>query len=293
VAAPFVNRAFGIDHPLIVVRDLGSSAERLAALGFTVTPRGRHPWGTHARLAVFPGGLLELMTIGDAQAVDTNTVDRQLFGTLVRDFQARHEGVAMMALHATDLDRDMATAKRRGLALDGVIDFRRAVRLPDGTEDEAVVRLGMMRAPTRPGLSLFLCQQLKRQFLEVPAWMAHANGATRLFGVTYLDDETRSAEARARAVWGEPIGPEAWSSPGGLVEVVTAKSFRHRFPGQAPSDDMMARAPGIVGVTVMVESLERAEPIVRAACPEARRARERLHVPAGYLGDTVIEFLEG
>jgi hypothetical protein len=174
-----------------------------------------------------------------------------------------------------------------------VIDFRRAVRLPDGTEDEAVVRLAMLIDRARPGLSLFLCQQLKRQFLEVPAWMVHANGAARLFGVTYLDDDARAAERHARAVWGEPIGPEAWSSPGGLVEVVTAKSFRHRFPGRSPSEDMLARAPGIVAVTVMVANLDGAEAIVRAACPEARREHGRLQVPAGYLGDTVIEFIEG
>lgn len=293
MAAPFSNRAFGIDHTLIAVSDLDGAAERLAALGFTLTPRGRHPWGTHNRLAVFPGGLLELMTIGDPAAVDDNTVDRRLFGTLIRDFQSRHTGVAMLALHASDLERDMDAALRRGLAIDGVIEFRRAVRLPDGTDDEAVVRLAMMTDQRRPGLSLFLCQQVKRHFVEVPAWMAHPNGASRLFGVTYLDDEARAAEGRARMVWGEPIGPEAWSSPGGLVEVVSAKSFRHRFPGQGPSVDMLARAPGIVAVTVMVESLDRAEPIVRAVCAEARRERSRLQVSAGYLGDTVIEFLEG
>jgi hypothetical protein len=56
---------------------------------------------------------------------------------------------------------------------------------------------------------------------------------------------------------------------------------------------MLARAPGIVAVTVMVDSLDRAEAIVRRACPEAHRERGRLQVPAGYLGDTVIEFLAG
>jgi hypothetical protein len=293
MAPPFSNRAFGIDHPLITVGDLDAAAERLAALGFTVTPLGRHPWGTHNRLAVFPGDLLELMTIGDPAAVDGNTIDRQLFGTLIRDFRSRHTGVAMMALHATDLDRDLIEAQRRGLVVDGVIDFRRVVRLPDGTDDEAVVRLAMMIDRRRPGLSLFLCQQVKRHFVEVPAWMAHPNGASRLFGITYLDDEARAAEQRARMVWGEPIGPEAWSSPGGLVEVVTAKSFRHRLSGWSPSADMLARAPGIVAVTVMVDSLDRAEAIVRRACPEAHRERGRLQVPAGYLGDTVIEFLAG
>jgi len=36
----------GIDHPLVVVRDLMTVADRYGALGFAPRPLGRHPWVT-------------------------------------------------------------------------------------------------------------------------------------------------------------------------------------------------------------------------------------------------------
>jgi hypothetical protein len=248
--ASFANGPFGIDHPLVVVRDLDAAADALAALGFTVTPRGRHPWGTHNRLALFPGGLLELMTLGEPEAVETNGVDHGLFGRHVARFLDRHgEGVCMLALHSIDLDCDIEAAQSRGLRVDGVIDFRRPVTLPGGTRDEAVVRLAMLTDRQNPHLSLFLCQQLKRGLVEVPAWTAHPNGASRLAGVTYLDDGAGAAARRASAVWGAPISPGRWATAGGYVDVVDAAMFEVRF-GTPPSAALIRRAPAIGAIAV-------------------------------------------
>ena len=120
---------------------------RLAALGFVVTPLGRHPWGTHNRLALFAGGLLELMTIGDSAAVDDGTVDHFLFGRPVRAALAESEGIAMVALHSTDLERDIAAAH---VPMTGIIDFRRPLTLPDGSHDEAIVKLAMLSDAAHP-----------------------------------------------------------------------------------------------------------------------------------------------
>ena len=291
--ADFVNGPFGIDHPLVTVRDLDAAAAKLEALGFVVTPRGRHPWGTHNRLALFPGGLLELITIGDQAAVERGDVDRGLFGRLVRDFMARAEGVGMLALHSTDLDVDTAAAEARGIEIAGVIDFRRPVRLPDGSDDVAVVRLAMLTDPVRPQLSFFLCQQMKRALVEVPAWRDHANTARRLFGITYLDDESGSAVRRAEAIWGPCWAPQCWASAGGTVEVVTPSSFQARFPGLELSPAMLARRPAPIAVSVLVEDLSAAADFVRRAAPEARFSEEHIQIPASYLADTIIEFVAG
>lgn len=289
----FINGSFGIDHPLITVGDLDAAAAKLAALGFVVTPRGRHPWGTHNRLALFPGGLLELISIGEPDAVETNEVDHQMFGTLVRDFQGRAQGISMVALHSTGLEADIGMAEARGAAVTGTIDFRRPVTLPDGTTDVAVVRLAMLTDRAHPQLSFFLCQQMKRALVEVPAWRAHPNGALRLAGLTYLDEAAGLAERRLSTIWGRPDAPQRWASAGGSVEVVTPERFAARFAGLEPSAAMLARRPAAVAVTVLVPSLEHVTTFARAATPDAIVTPERVLIPSSYLADTVVEFVAG
>jgi hypothetical protein len=43
----------GIDHPLVLVRDIEAAAARYRTLGFDTTPTGRHPWGTSTSLIMF------------------------------------------------------------------------------------------------------------------------------------------------------------------------------------------------------------------------------------------------
>lgn len=284
----FVNASFGIDHPLLTVADLDDAAARLEALGFVVTPRGHHPWGTHNRLALFPGGLLELITIGDDKAVDDGAVDHLLFGRRVRQALAEAEGISMVALHSADLDADTAAAR---VAVNGLIDFRRPVTLPDGSKDEAVVRLAMLTDEAHPRLSNFLCQQMKRGLVEVAEWRQHANSAKRLYGVTYLDDAEGSAERRARALWGNAIEPGRYQSAGGTVDVVRPEMFAARFPGLDLTPSQMKRRPAAIAVTVLVGDVDQARRFVTKAVPQSKDKGTRLLVPATYLADTIIEFV--
>src|SRR5205807_10094623 len=47
----------GIDHLVIVVKDLPQAAKDYEQLGFTVVPGGRHPVGTHNALIAFADGV--------------------------------------------------------------------------------------------------------------------------------------------------------------------------------------------------------------------------------------------
>jgi Glyoxalase-like domain len=60
-----MSHFLGIDHPLVVVRDLHAVAERYVALGFSTCPPGRHPWGTSMRVVQFEGCSIELMGVYD------------------------------------------------------------------------------------------------------------------------------------------------------------------------------------------------------------------------------------
>jgi len=284
----FTNASFGIDHPLLTVADLDIAAKRLAALGFVVTPLGRHPWGTHNRPALFAGGLLELMTIGDSAAVDDGTVDHFLFGRPVRAALAESEGIAMVALHSTDLERDIAAAH---VPMTGIIDFRRPLTLPDGSHDEAIVKLAMLSDAAHPRLSHFLCQQMKRGLVEVPEWRRHPNGAERLFGLTYLDNDAGDAAIRCAALWGKPDDQRRYASAGGHVHVITADEAAAQFPGLSLSPSQRKRRPAAIAVTVLVGDLALARHHILAAVPGTHDLGHRLLVPADYLADTIFEFV--
>ena len=49
----------GIDHLVLAVRDLEKARTFYQRLGFTLTPRAQHPWGTANHLAQLNGCFLE------------------------------------------------------------------------------------------------------------------------------------------------------------------------------------------------------------------------------------------
>src|SRR5947208_13694479 len=54
----------GIDHLVIIVKDLPQAAKDYEQLGFTVVPAGRHPVGSHNALIAFrDGSYLEIIDI--------------------------------------------------------------------------------------------------------------------------------------------------------------------------------------------------------------------------------------
>ena len=106
----------GIDHPLIVVGDIAAMRERYAALGFTMTPIGKHPWGTSTSLAMFDRCLLELMSIYDESLIDISPAGDFRFGRLIRDHLTEREGISMQALNSDDAEGDAAIVRRAAFA---------------------------------------------------------------------------------------------------------------------------------------------------------------------------------
>ena len=53
----------GIDHLVLCVNDLELCAAFYRQLGFTTTPRARHPWGTDNCLIQLAGSFIELLAV--------------------------------------------------------------------------------------------------------------------------------------------------------------------------------------------------------------------------------------
>src|SRR5262245_11865286 len=179
----------GIDHALVGVRDLEAARAAWAALGFAITPRGRHiGWATGNYCIMFDRGYVELLGIVDPAGF-TNDLDR---------FLAEREGLLGLALRSTDGERTARWLAAAGLAPDGPKDLKRALELPEGPVMPAFKLVSVPPAAT-PGLKAFFCQHLTPELIRRPAWVVHANRAIALKTVvTVAERPAELAPAYAR-----------------------------------------------------------------------------------------------
>ncbi len=257
----------GIDHPLILVRDIEAARGFYTRLGFTLTPVGRHPWGTSTSLAVMHRCALELMGIYDESLIDAMDVGGFRFGRHMRDALAEREGMSLVALHSRDAIADGAGFAARGVPSQGHIGFRRKVKPPGGDWDEAVVSLWMLVDPALPRASHFLAQQHKPELLWVPEWMRHANGADHIAAVTYLADNPAPLIERLERMFGEgAAAASGWEvrTGQGVLRVVRPEQWDIGHPG-VPMPALMPGEPGGVAIDVAVADLEVARDMLASA----------------------------
>jgi len=253
----------GIDHPLVLLRDLEAGRAFYARLGFTVTPVGRHPWGTSTALAVLERSALELMGIYDESLIDGLEVGGFRFGRHMRDALAEREGMSLVALHSRDSAADGAGMAARGVASQGRIDFRRKVKPPGQDWDEAVVSLEILLDPALPRVSHFLAQQHKPHLLWVPEWMRHANGATHVAAVTYLAEDPAPPLARLARMFGPPSPDGEVATGQGIFRVIRPGAWPARF-GATARPALTPGEPGGAAIDVAVRDLAVARAVLAA-----------------------------
>jgi len=190
-----LKNVIGIDHGVVVVRDLDKSAENWKRLGFTVSPRGTHS-------AKMGSGNCTIMLDPDYM---------ELLGVLVetehnaptRAFLARRgEGIERVAFTAVDSAAGAEEIRARGFQPVGPTDFERPVTMPDGRLSAAKFRIFQWPIAEAPGgLRIFACQHKTRDTVWIPELMKHANGAKRLRQVLVVSPEpAKEASHLARMI---------------------------------------------------------------------------------------------
>jgi hypothetical protein len=188
----------GIEHPLVLFRDLNAAVTRFRALGFSTTPVGRHPWGTEMSLVQFDRCSIELMSIFDPSLVDEKPVGDFRFGRYQRECLTEREGMSLIALYSSDAEEDASRIVERGIACQGTVKFGRDVLLPDGQTGRTATSLKILHDPHLPRVSHFICQQHRPDLIWVPEWLSHPNGAVGIASVTYYSPAGQMEKVRAR-----------------------------------------------------------------------------------------------
>ena len=197
----------GLDHVVVVVRDLDAAAANWRKLGFTVSPRGLHSahMGTANHTLMLGDDYLELM--GVVSPTERNAPMRALL--------EQREGLERVAFTTTDAAAGVAALRTRGLhnAI-GPTGFSRPVDLAGGGKTEAKFSTFQWPLDERPaGVRLFACQHFTRQAVWLPELTQHANGAYKIDHVELLcADPAGSARHLSRLI-DMPVGVDPDGAP--------------------------------------------------------------------------------
>lgn len=251
-----MSNFLGIDHPLIAVRDLDTAIERFSALGFTMAPKSRHPWGTSTCISIMQQSLIEIVSVYDEGLLDLLPAGDFHFGRHVYTYLQQREGVALTALHSSDAEGDAATVEARGIVCQGTIKFGRDVVLPDGTPDRTSTTLKILHDPELPRLSNFICHQHRPDLIYVPKWSTHANGASSYAQLTVMAEKADQPKVKARleGLYGkeaiQPLADGFAAETGNGWYVVTDKAgIEHRY-GALPPELENETQPACVAIHI-------------------------------------------
>ena len=227
-----LKNVIGIDHAVVMVKDLDQAAENYKRLGFTVSPRGTHSahMGSGNYTIMFDPDYMELL--GVLTPTEHNAPARAFL-------ERSGEGIERIAFTAVDLADGAEEIRARGYVPIGPTDFERPVTMPNGTVSAARFRTFQWPTAEAPGgVRIFACQHKTRETVWIPELMKHANGAKRLKQVLIVTpDPAQDAAHLSRMIdrdgKAEADGAVTVPSGGDRADFVflTRDQLGKRYPG--------------------------------------------------------------
>jgi len=278
----------GIDHAVVVVKDLDASAENWKRLGFTISPRGTHSahMGTGNYTIMLGEDYIELL--GVLVATEHNAPSR---GFLDRN----GGGIERIALTTPDAAAGAAEIRERGYAGIGPTDFERPVTMPDGRLSAAKFATFQWPVDEAPGgVRLFACQHKTRETVWIPELQRQANTAKRIAEVLVTTPEPEAdAKHLAKMIDGEIRREDdgACVVPTGFGRAdfvfLTREAMARRYPG-VPVADLPERAGA--GLRLVVDDFAAAQ---RAAGAKAVSGNDAVVVPPANANGVMLAFVAG
>ncbi|MGJ4956610.1 VOC family protein [Bradyrhizobium sp. HKCCYLRH2015] len=283
-----LKNVIGIDHAVVVVKDLDTAAETWKRLGFTLSPRGTHSakMGSGNYTIMLDPDYIELL--GILAETDHNVPTRNFLAQ-------RGEGIERIAFTAIDSAAGAEEIRAKGFEPIGPIDFERPVPLPDGSISAAKFRVFQWPVAEAPGgLRIFACQHKTRETVWIPELMRHANAAKQLRqALIVTPDPTKDAAHLSRLIdrdgRAEADGAVTVTSGGDRADFVflTGEQLAARYPGVS-----LAGLPerGGAGLVLASHDLATTEKALGAA---AVRSGASLVVPPASATGTLLSFVAG
>jgi len=282
-----------IDHLVLCVHDLEEARRFYERLGFTLTPRAEHPFGTANHLAQLQGNFLEIVAIADAARIPPPQPRQFSFGAFNAAFLHARQGMSMLVFPSDDARRDQQDFAARGLGGYDLFEFSRKARLPGGGEATVSFSLAFATDPAMPEAAFFVCQQHAPQYFWKPDYQRHANRASAVVEVTMAAAQPeRFADFFRRLLGGEAVaaveGGLRMALEGADLLLLDPARLRQRF-GSAVAI-ASGDGPRFAAYAVAVAELGALEGILRRNGVPFQRAGGRLRIAPGDAFGALVEF---
>jgi len=270
-----------LDHVVIDVRDQMDDAARVfGALGFQLTPRGRHTLGSMNHLAMFATDYLELLGFGAD-------------GAARPELAAFPVGLNGLVFKTEDADRVHAHAQAAGLPILPVQSFSRPVELA-GLRHDAKFRTTRLDPAKIAMGRVYFCEHLTPELVWRPEWQTHPNGARAIARVVVATDDPRRSAALFAGLFGpgavgEHDGKSLIAAGTARVELATPASLAAEF-GEAAAEPA-GRGEYLAALEFAVASLAETAALLRTVAG-VRVTPRRVVVPATAAFNTTLVFSE-
>lgn len=279
------NGISGIDHAIIMTRDLEETRGLYGRLGFTLTPRGHHvgaPTGNYC--IMFEDDYFELLGV-IRETSPEDVTDFSIFegepglSGVALSIPDIHETVRLLQDHGTAEGLEIKSVGRQieGAGAHGRLAFKIAT-LPDGTA---------------PGLWIMLCHHETPERLRRARWVEHRNGALGLDRITVVADRPDRLLPRYEALFGAGSSVvtddtlAVFTGPHSIM-AVTPAHLSVLFPDLG----IEAReTPYMAAMSIRVGSIKRAAKVLTDnGVPFAKTGDGAIHVGASETGGVILEF---
>jgi len=246
----------GLDHIVVCVDDLDQTAQTYRELGFTVTPRAKHPFGTHNCIVQLDGFFIELLTVAEPEKIPNEKASHFGFARFIQRYLAKRQGISMLVMDTTDFQADNAAAKQAGLTTWPPFEFSRNATLPSKEVVEVSFGLNFVTHRKIPEAGFFTCQQFQPQYFWRPEYQRHDNGSNRIIEVCMVAENPAAfgkfMSAFTHCDVSHSTDSQVTINTGrGRVIIVTPAVFQQRY--QTPAPDL-SDGPQLAGLTIGVES---------------------------------------
>jgi catechol 2,3-dioxygenase-like lactoylglutathione lyase family enzyme len=252
-----MQHVLGLDHVIILVRDLDDADARMARLGFRPTPRGYHSahMGTaNATVMLRNGTYFETLTVLQATPANADT----------RAVLAEREGPFGLALKTDDAHGAADAFEAAEIGAGGALAFVRPVALPNGAQD-ACFTVARTRVEATPGVSLFVCQHHTPGIVWREDYLEQPNGATGLAEVIGIADDLAAIEDAYGVIFGERVQETddrvTIAAGEARITFLSPNAFVERFG--AVGEPVTSPRPRLAALRVQVRDLDRAQGLLQ------------------------------
>lgn len=280
-----MQHVLGLDHVVVVVRDLADAEARLARLGFRPTPRGVHsaPMGTANTTVVFADGTyLEALAV--LQPTEHNAG--------VRAVLAEREGPYGLAFKTADAAGAAAEFADAGIGPGTALEFARPVELPSGPR-EAAFRVARTDPAHTPAAWLFVCQHRTPEVTWRADYLEQPNGACGVAEVIGLATDPDALTTAYRRIFGDRVRQD----PAGVrieagravIAFLLPAAFAERFGSYGRAFD--SSAPRLGALRLRTTSPQQTQALLSAqGVRHVATAQGALLVPPDEACGTILEF---